>query len=301
MKKMQILQVQGSEIRVIKVKDEEYISLTDMAKSFGGNDQIKNWIRTRRTVEFLGTWETINNPDFNMVGFHQVSFESGSDRFIMSPTQWAERTNAVGLMAKSGRYGSGTFAHKDIAFEFGTWLSPQFKLYLIKEFQRLKEIESNEYNLEWKVKRILSKANYKIHADAVQKCIVPEKKWIKEALIYADEADILNLALFKTTAKRWKEEYPEQTGQGLNIRDIASINELTVLSNLESLNSVLIKQGKSKEERFMLLEKVADEQLKLLRSEDFLKTLKYTSEDIYLPSDDSDSQSTHEPIGSTTD
>lgn len=280
---MKVLQVQGSEIRVIKIRDDEFISLSDMAKSFGGNDQIKNWIRTRRTVEFLGTWETINNPGFNMVEFHHVTFESGSDRFIMSPTQWAERTHAIGIMAKSGRYGGGTFAHKDIAFEFGTWLSPQFKLYLIKEFQRLKEIESNEYNLEWKVKRLLSKANYKIHTDAIQKCIVPEKKWLKEALIYADEADLLNLALFKTTAQRWKEQCPEQAEQGQNIRDVASINELTVLSNLESLNSVLIKQGKSKEDRFELLEITANEQLKLLGGEDFLKSLKYISDNVYLP------------------
>jgi hypothetical protein len=207
MAKNKIINVQGHEIKISTENSWDYISLTDIAKDFGGNDQIKNWIRTRRTVEFLGTWEQMKNPNFNLVGFHRVIFESGSEKFIMSPTQWIDRTNAIGVTAKSGRFGGGTFAHKDIAFEFCSWLSPQFKLYLIEEFQRLKEIETNQYNLEWNVKRVLGKANYVLHTDAIKAHILPTLKLAKdkEWLIYASEADLINVAIWGFSAKEWRD------------------------------------------------------------------------------------------------
>jgi len=275
--------VQGKEITISKFNDEDYISLSDMAKDFGGQDQIKNWIRTRATIEYLGTWEAMNNADFNMVGYHHVRMEMISERFIISPTQWAERTNAKGIIAKSGRYGGGTFAHIDIAFEFGSWLSPQFKLYLYTEFQRLKKIESNSYNLEWNVKRVLSKANYTLHTNAIKDFIIPtinvakDKEWI----IYANEADLLNMAVFGYTAKTWKESNPQLALNGSNPRDHASINELAVLSSLESIHSMLIQQGMDKEQRFFYLKKMAQEQLEGLKKLDLVKSIKRESENTY--------------------
>ena len=275
--------VQGKEITISKFNDEDYISLSDMAKDFGGQDQIKNWIRTRATIEYLGTWEAMNNADFNMVGYHHVRMEMISERFIISPTQWAERTNAKGIIARSGRYGGGTFAHTDIAFEFGSWLSPQFKLYLYTEFQRLKKIESNSYNLEWNVKRVLSKANYTLHTNAIKDFIIPtinvakDKEWI----IYANEADLLNMAVFGYTAKTWKESNPQLALNGSNPRDHASINELAVLSSLESIHSMLIQQGMDKEQRFFYLKKMAQEQLEGLKKLDLVKSIKRESENTY--------------------
>jgi len=279
MTKNKIIQVQGQSITITQIHDFDFISLTDMAKEFGGNDQIKNWIRTRRTVEFLGTWESIYNKNFNMVEFHHVMYDSGSEKFIMSPQQWVYRTSAIGLTSKSGRYGGGTFAHKDIAFEFGSWLSPQFKIYLIKEYQRLKEIESNQYNLEWNVKRILSKANYQLHTDAIKNHILPKSNFSKQSewAVYADEADLLNIALFGCTAKIWREANHKASLEGKNIRDMASINELTILSNLESLNSLLIKQEIEKTERFKILHETAKDQLKSLNDIDFIKSVKLIS------------------------
>lgn len=284
MSKNKIINVQGHTISISQINDKDFISLTDLAKDFGGSDQIKNWIRTRRTVEFLGTWEVINNPNFNMVGFHHVMYESGSEKFIMSPTQWIERTNGIGIIAKSGRFGGGTIAHKDIAFEFCSWLSPQFKLYLITEFQRLKEVENNQYNLEWNVKRILSKSNYTLQTDAIKDHIIPISNYTKdkEWIVYANEVDILNVALFGCTAKAWKENNPALALKGGNLRDCASINELAVLSNIESLNSILIKKSVDKETRFKYLKDIAKEQLVSLNKVDFLKTLKYTSESVYI-------------------
>lgn len=284
MAKSKTITVQGHEINVSKLNDADYISISDIAKDFGGNDQIKNWIRTRRTVEYLGAWESINNHNFNMVEFHHVMYESGSEKFIISPTQWVERTNAIGIVAKSGRYGGGTFAHQDIAFEFCSWLSPQFKLYLIKEFQRLKEAESNLYNIEWNVKRVLAKANYRIHTDAIKEHVIPQlniqkdKEWIE----YAKEADILNVALFGYTSKKWKEENPRLAINDYNIRDFASINELAVLANLESINSLLIKKGVSKQDRFQILKEEAEFQLKSLNEIDFVKSIKKESDSTYL-------------------
>jgi hypothetical protein len=282
--KSKIIVVQGHEISFSKINDDDYISLTDMAKDFGGNDQIKNWIRTRNTIEFLGTWESMNNPDFNMVGFHHVRSEMVSERFIISPTQWVERTNAKGILAKSGRYSGGTIAHADIAFEFGSWLSPQFKLYLYTEFQRLKKIETNAYNLEWNVKRVLTKANYRLHTDAIRDFIIPimnvakDKEWI----VYANEADLLNMAVFGYTAKAWKEANPSLALSNANPRDYASINELAVISSLESIHSILIQQGIDKENRFRLLKKMASEQLENLKKLDIMKSVKKENDSTFL-------------------
>ncbi len=280
--------VQGIEIALSRINNEDYISLSDMAKDFGGTDQIKNWIRTRATIEYLGTWEAMNNSDFNMVGFHHVRMELISERFIISPTQWAERTNAIGIIAKSGRYGGGTFAHKDIAFEFGSWLSPQFKLYLYTEFQRLKKIESNTYNLEWNVKRILTKANYKLHTDAVRDYVIPtmnitkDKEWI----VYANEADLLNMAVFGFTAKAWKEANPTLALRNANPRDYASINELAVISSLESIHSMLLQQGIDKANRYRLMKNMATEQLENLKKLDIVKSLKRNDDITYLGDDE---------------
>ncbi|HRQ31120.1 MAG TPA: KilA-N domain-containing protein [Saprospiraceae bacterium] len=289
MSKINTIDIKNAIISITKIEEEDYICLTDMAKAKEGDnraaDVIKNWIRTRTTIEFLGTWETMYNPDFKVVEFDHFKMEAGLPTFVLSPRQWAEKTRAIGIISKSGRYG-GTYAHRDIAFEFGAAISPTFKLYLIKEYQRYKEIESNQYNLEWNVKRILSKANYHIQTDAVQKHIVPEKNYTKdkEWLIYTEEADLLNVALFNCTAKDWRDLNPEQAKKELNIRDFASINELAVLSNIESLNAELIKKGIEKPERFVQLREMAVYQLEILDKKNSLKALKKLADDIYIES-----------------
>ncbi len=239
-------------------------------------------MRNRNTVEFIGLWETLHNPNFKGVEFDRFRKEAGLNSFNLTPKKWIEATNAIGIISKSGRYG-GTYAHKDLAFEFGAWISPMFKLLLIKEFQRLKEIETNQYNLEWNVKRILSKTNYFIHTDAIKNYILPQKDYEKdkEWLIYAEEADLLNVALFKCTAKDWREANPKLAKKGMNIRDIASINELVVLSNLENLNALMIEQNIVKKERFNQLRKTAISQLDTLNSKDFIKSLKRLSDKTY--------------------
>jgi len=287
MSKINTIDIKDAIISITKIEEEDYICLTDMAKAKDGDnraaDVIKNWIRTRTTIEFLGTWETMYNPNFKVAEFDHFKMEAGLPTFVLSPKQWAEKTCAIGIISKSGRYG-GTYAHRDIAFEFGAAISPTFKLYLIKEYQRYKSIESNQYNLEWNVKRLLSKANYHIQTDAVQKHILPEKNYTKdkEWLIYAEEADLLNVALFSCTAKDWRELNPEQAKKELNIRDFASINELAVLSNIESLNAELIKKGIDKAERFLQLREIAVYQLELLDKKNALKALKKLADDIYI-------------------
>jgi hypothetical protein len=280
------LNVNKIEIVLYKQNEEEYISITDMAKfrdSERTNYIIQNWMRTRSTVEFLGLWEQLNNPNFKRIEFDAFRIESGSNSFTLTPKRWIESTNAIGIISKSGRYG-GTYAHKDIAFEFASWLSPTFKLYLITEYQRLKEIETNEYNLEWNVKRILSKTNYFIHTDAVKNYILPNKNYEKgtEWLTYAEEADLLNVALFNCTAKDWREANPELSKKSMNIRDIASINELAILSNLEALNAEMIKENVIKEERFIKLREIAKYQLSVLNDKDFMKTLKKLNERVFV-------------------
>ena len=257
-----VINVQGAEIKIATIHDDDYISLTDMTRNFGDGDQlIKNWLQNKNTIDFLGVWETINNQNFNLVEFHQIKTEAGLNRFIMSAKKWIERTKGIGLIAKTGRYG-GTFAHKDIAFEFGSWLSPEFKLYLIREFQRLKEQEFNQNNLEWNIRRTLTKAQYKVHTDAVKNNLIPEKiTKAQEGFIYATEADILNQALFGCTAKQWKIENPDKKG---NIRDYASIEQLVVMTSLESQNALLIEQGVPAKERLVILNDLARRQMQSL-------------------------------------
>jgi hypothetical protein len=292
-KKKRTLNVQDSAISVQHVDGEDYISLTDMARGEDGSeDRIKNWMRNRNTIEFLGLWETMHNPDFKPVEFDRFRKEAGLNSFTLRPQKWIEATNAKGIISKSGRYG-GTFAHRDIAFEFGSWISPSFKLYLIKEYQRLKEIETNQYNLEWNVKRVLSKANYTLHTDAVKAHIIPQSKRVwNKSLEYAEEADLINVAIFGCTAKEWKDANPERAKASENMRDSASINELNVLANAESHNAEMIREGLSKEARFNKLKDMVTRQLEALNSKDFMKSLKKNSQDTYLqaPKNDEDSK-----------
>jgi len=247
MTKQTQIEVENKRISIIQQDKQDYICLTDMVRGEEGDDYIRNWMRNRNTVEYLGLWETLNNPNFKGVEFDTFRKEAGLNSFNLTPRKWVQSTNAIGIISKSGRYG-GTYAHKDIAFEFGAWISPMFKLLLIKEFQRLKELEKNQYNLEWDVKRVLSKVNYTIHTDAVKDYVLPQSNYTKttEWLAYAEEADILNVALFGCTAKQWREANPQLTLKGQNLRDVASINELAVLSNLESANADYIREGISK-------------------------------------------------------
>jgi hypothetical protein len=259
-KKEQKITVKGSEISVVQLKEGDYISLTDMVKNFeDGLVLIEKWLRNKNTIEFIGIWEQLYNPIFNSPEFEGIKNEAGLNRFSLSVKKWITKTNAIGLFAKTGRYGSGTFAHKDIAFEFGSWLSPEFKLYLIKEFQRLKEEENNREKLDWNLQRTISKINYKIHTDAIKENLIPKEISKPQAsFVYASEADILNVAIFGKTAKEWKEEALENLG---NIRDEATIEQLVVLSNLESINSLLIQQNLSQNERIIQLNKVAISQM----------------------------------------
>jgi hypothetical protein len=263
MAKNRKIEVKGVQITISTRNAEDYISLTDMVSSFeGGNSLIEKWIRNKNTIEFLAVWETIHNSNFNSPEFEGIKTEAGLNRFSMSAKQWIQKTNAIGIVASAGRYG-GTYAHNDIAFEFGSWLSPEFKLLLIKEFQRLKTNELNSKNLDWDVKRLMSKINYRIHTDSIKDTIIPKLKLPKdkEWLVYAEEADILNVAVFGETSKQWKSNNPQLVLQGFNIRDVADLYQLTVLSNLESYNAILIKQGLGKQERVVELHKTAVEQL----------------------------------------
>jgi hypothetical protein len=287
MGKTSIITVQGTAISITNINDTDYICLTDMVKAKDDDsraaDIIKNWIRTRTTIEFLGTWESIYNPNFKVVEFDHFRKEAGLPTFTLSISNWVEKTNAIGIFSKLGKNG-GTYAHKDIAFEFGGAISPMFKLYILKEYQRLKEIENNQYGLEWNIKRILSKANYQIHTEAIKKYIIPKSGYTqaKEWILYADEADLLNLVLFRCTAKQWREANPKRTLDGENIRDMASINELNILSNLESLNSILIKNGLNKKDRFKILNETAQEQKHTLDKIDVIKSIKKENDSTFI-------------------
>lgn len=276
-KKTSLITVQDTPVTVMSIDRGDFISLTDMAKartdSFRAADVIKNWLRTRSTLEFLGTWEVMYNPDFKVVEFDHFRSEAGLHTFTLSAKEWIEKTNAVGMYVQAGRYG-GTYAHKDIAFEFGSAISPVFKLYLLKEYQRLKDEENDRLKLEWSAKRFLSKSNYLIHTDAVKHYVLPQGHYSKnmEWLAYADEADLLNVALFNCTAKAWRDANPE-LARNSNIRDYASIAELTVLSNLETHNAELIKAGEPKKERFETLRKIAEYQLRVLEEAERIKEL----------------------------
>lgn len=262
MKSDKSLTVQGVEIAVTTRGEEDYISLTDMTSAFSGGDQlIKNWLQNKNTIDFLGVWESLNNPDFNLVEFHQIKTEAGLNRFIMSAKKWTDRTGGVGIIAKAGRYG-GTYAHRDIAFEFGSWLSPEFKLYLIKEFQRLKEAEIHSGHLEWNIRRTLAKAQYRVHTDAIRDHLIPAQvSKAQQGFVYASEADILNHALFGMTAKAWKQQNPDLDG---NIRDHATVEQLVVLASLESQNALLIQQGVPQPDRLVMLNDLARRQLQSL-------------------------------------
>ncbi len=277
------INVENKIISIIKKEEKDYICLTDMLKAKDGSFFITDWLRNRNTLEFLSVWEKINNPNFNYGEFAIIRNQSGLNSFKVSVKEWVEKTNAIGIFSKAGRYG-GTYAHKDIAFEFGTWISPTFKLYLITEYQRLKEIETNKYNLEWNFKRIISKANYHIHTDAVKNHILPEKNYDKnkEWLVYSEEADLLNVVLFNCTAKDWRDANPKYAKQGLNIRDIASINELAVLSNIESLNAEMIKSKISIQVRYQKLKEIANYQLTILNEKDFIKAIKKLNNEVFF-------------------
>ena len=273
MNKIKIITVKEQNVSVLIKQDNDYISLTDIARTKNEDepkDVVKNWFRNKSTVEFLGLWERINNPNFKGVEFDPLLSESGSNSFTLSPTKWITTTGAIGIISKTGR-GGGTFAHKDIAFEFASWISAEFKLFLIKEFQRLKNDENQRLQLEWNLQRTLSKINYKIHTDAIKEIIVPNLSKSQINFVYANEADLLNVALFGHTAKQWKENNPDTKG---NMRDDASIEQLVVLSNMESINALLIKQGLSQKERLIQLNKVAITQLKSLFANKNIKSLK---------------------------
>lgn len=267
--------VQNTQINVLNFKEQDYISLTDMASAKEGDsraaDVIKNWIRSRYTIEFLGTWEIIHNPNFKVVEFDHFRKSAGLPSFVLSASEWIEQTNAIGIIVKKGRYG-GTYAHKDIAFEFGSAISVPFKLYLIEEFQRLKTEEQQQ--LGWSAKRELSKINYRIHTDAIKQNLIPQEVTSAQAsIIYANEADVLNVAMFGMTAKQWREANPELKG---NIRDYATINELICLSNMENLNAVFIEQSMTQRERLVKLNQIAIHQMNILGNgdEDNRKLLK---------------------------
>jgi len=262
--------VDNTEITIISFSDKDYISLTDMVRPIdNGLALIEKWLRNKNTIEFLGIWEEMYNPDFNSPEFEGIRNDAGLNRFIMSVKQWIEKTNAIGLIARAGRYG-GTFAHKDLAFEFASWVSPQFKLYLIREFQRLKDDEHKL--LGWTAKRELSKINYRIHTDAIKENLIPDEVTREQAaIVYADEADVLNMAMFGITAKQWRDANPDKKG---NVRDYASINELICLSNMENLNAVFINDGIPQSERLIKLNQIAIHQMRVLEDVGNRKILK---------------------------
>ena len=256
----------GIEIRVSSTNESDYISLTDIAKyrSDDPNAVIQNWLRNRNTIEFLGLWEKLNNPNFKPLEFEGFKKEAGLNAFTLSPKKWIESTNAISIISKSGRYG-GTYAHTDIAFEFASWISPEFKLYIIKDYQRLKADESHVKQIDWNIKREIAKSNYKIHTDAIkEKLILPTLSNVQISHTYASEADIINVALFGITAKDWRKMNPDAKG---NIRDTATIEQLIVLSNLESMNAVFIREGLSQSERLFRLNQIAIFQLQSLWKE----------------------------------
>ena len=269
-----MIEVQGVPITILNRNKQDYISLTDIARYRNSQEPfaiINNWMRSRSTIEFLGLWEKLCNPSFKPLEFERFKNEAGSNYFVLSPQRWIESTQAVGITSKSGRYG-GTYAHRDIAFEFASWISSEFKLYLIVEFQRLKDDENARLHLGWNLQRTLAKINYRIHTDAIKETLLPPAiTKAQTALVYANEADLLNVALFGQTAKQWRDAHPGAEG---NIRDHAPLEQLVVLTNLESLNSVLIRQGVPQPERLLKLNEIAITQMRTLLSDSNVKRLK---------------------------
>jgi hypothetical protein len=269
--KTSTIAVRGIPVTVLSLKDGDYISLTDMLRAKDGDFFIADWLRNRNTVEFLGIWESVFNPDFNYGEFAIIKSQAGLNSYKISVKEWVEKTHASGLKATAGRYG-GTFAHPDIAFEFGMWISPEFKIYLVKEFRRLKADESDRLKLGWNLQRTLAKINYQIHTDAIKETLIPPTVSKSQAsMVYASEADLLNVAIFGQTAKQWRDAYPDAEG---NIRDHAPLEQLVVLSNLESLNSVLIRQGMPQSERLTTLNTIAITQMRTLLAASSMKQLK---------------------------
>ena len=258
-----IINANGIDIRVSSTNENDYISLTDIARKRNPEfpaDVVKNWMRSRSTIEFIGLWEQLNNPDFKLVEFDQFKQEAGSNAFVLTPQKWISATNAIGIISKSGRYG-GTFAHSDIAFEFASWISPEFKLYIIKDYQRLKADESHAKAIDWNVKREIAKSNYRLHTDAIKEAMAPNLTPQQISYTYASEADMINVALFGVTASQWRAVNPKMKG---NIRDNASIEQLIVLANLECLNADYIQEGLTQRERLIRLNQAAAFQLKAL-------------------------------------
>ena len=270
-KKNTKIEVKGVEVAFTKTKQEDFVCITDIAKYRNPDapaDIIKNWMRSKNTIELLGLWEKLNNADFKLVEFDQFRKEAGYNHFVLSPQKWINTTNAIGLQSKSGRYG-GTFAHIDIALEFASWVSVEFKFYLIKEFQRLKNEHAKE--LDWNIKRNLTKINYRIHTDAIREKLIPDNLSNKQiSFVYANEADVLNMALFGKTAKQWRDENPKEKG---NIRDYANVSQLVCLANLENLNAVFINEGYKQSDRLQKLNQIAISQMKILLSDNSIKKL----------------------------
>ena len=274
--------VKDTTISVIRNGKTDFISLTDLARYQNSSDPsftVKNWLRKVSTIDYIGLWEQLHNVNFNLVEFDQIKTEYGKNTFSMSPTQWIKRTNSIGIIAKGGRYSIGTFAHPDIAFEFASWLSPEFKLYLITEFERLKINESYQNKIEWSVKRELSKTNYIIHTDSIKEFIVPTLTEKQKQYVYANEADVLNVALFGMTAKEWRDNNPNSNG---NIRDYTDILHLVVLANLENLNAEMISNGLSQGDRIVKLNDTAKKQLQLLKNSSSINRLEKMNKKLEL-------------------
>ena len=273
-----IITVKGTAIAIVSQHKEDYISLTDIARYRDAERTdyiIQNWLRNRNTIEFMGMWESLNNPDFKPIEFDGFKKQAGLNSFILTAKQWIEKTAAIGLISKSGRYG-GTFAHKDIAFEFASWISVEFKLYLIKEFQRLKEDENHRLSLAWNLNRTLAKLNYRIHTDAIKDHLIPDSLTPEQiSFTYANEADVLNVALFGQTARQWRDANPNLEG---NMRDYAAIEQLLVLANIEGMNAEFIRMGLSQPDRLVRLNQIAIRQVKTLTDKDMAKTLDFKKE-----------------------
>ncbi|MBR2711579.1 MAG: KilA-N domain-containing protein [Bacilli bacterium] len=267
--------VKETKVGVMRVGNVNYISLTDLAKYQNSSDPsftVKNWLRRITTIDYIGLWEEIHNDNFNLVEFDQIKTEYGRNSFAMSPTQWIKRTNAIGIISKGGRYSIGTYAHPDIAFEFASWLSPEFKLYLITEFERLKTNEAYQRKIDWQANRLLSKLNYIVHTDAIKNNIVPELTEKQKKLVYAEEADVLNVALFGMTAKEWREKNPKLAEEG-NMRDYTDLLHLIILNNLQNTNAQLIEENISQKERLIKLNNIARRQMEILKYNKNIKEL----------------------------
>ena len=283
--------VKENRVGILRINNVDYISLTDLAKYQNSSDPsftVKNWLRKITTIDYIGLWEKIHNVNFNLVEFDQIKNEYGKNSFAMSPSQWIKRTNAIGIISKGGRYSIGTFAHPDIAFEFASWLSPEFKLYLITEFERLKSNESYQQKIDWQANRILSKLNYVVHTNAVKECIVPSLTERQIKFVYAEEADVLNVALFGMTAKEWRNNNPKLAKKG-NIRDYTDLLHLVILNNLQNTNAELIENGISQSERLVRLNSSAKRQMNVLQNNKNIRELenlqKQVNDEKYLSND----------------